>query len=97
MSHLKKQENFNFTYSRIFFICLAAYCYSSWLSLVLAKWLPFARAENVYFSVFISFIFFIFYIVFTSSILSKLWFWMINSLGVVLLVSYWLLAKWGVA
>ncbi|MFW2742056.1 hypothetical protein ACN6QN_12985, partial [Acinetobacter baumannii] len=56
MSHLKKQENFNFTYSRIFFICLAAYCYSSWLSLVLAKWLPFAKAENVYFSVFISFI-----------------------------------------
>ncbi|EYU49624.1 putative membrane protein [Acinetobacter baumannii 1457504] len=26
----------------------------------MAKWLPFAKAENVYFSVFISFIFFIF-------------------------------------
>ncbi|RLZ09517.1 hypothetical protein EAH57_06340 [Acinetobacter sp. 2JN-4] len=97
MNHSEKQEKFYLSYRRVFIVCLAAYCYSSWLSLVLAKWLPFAKAENVYFAVFISFIFFIFYIIFTSSVISKLWFWPINSLGIFLLVSYWLLAHWGVA
>ncbi|MCH7313189.1 hypothetical protein [Acinetobacter sp. ANC 3882] len=96
MSQLEKPEKFNFTYRRVFFICFAAYCYSSWLSLVLADWLPFAKAENVYFAVFLSFIFFIFYVIFISAVISKLWFWTINSLGLVLLLGYWLFSKQGI-
>lgn len=95
MSQLEKQEKFNFTYRRVFFICFAAYCYSAWLSLVLAEWLPFPKAENVYLAVFISFIFFIFYVVFTSAIISKRWFWTINIVGICLLAGYWLLNVWG--
>ncbi len=95
MSRIEKQEKFNLTYRRVFFICLAAYCYSAWLSLVLANWLPFATAENVYLAVFLSFIFFIFYVVLATAVISKLWFWSMNSLGVLLLAGYWLLNRWG--
>ncbi len=96
MSPSEKQETFQLSYRRVFYICLAAYCYSSWLSLVLADWLPFAKAENVYFAVFISFIFFIFYVILTSAIVSRRWFWIINSSGILLLASYWLMRKWGI-
>ncbi|MFV5262614.1 hypothetical protein ACMUMS_03460 [Acinetobacter courvalinii] len=97
MRRTEQQEPFNLTYRSVFFICLAAYCYSSWLSLVLADWLPFAKAENVYFAVFLSFIFFIFYVVLNSAIVSRRWFWIINSSGILLLASYWLMRKWGIS
>ncbi len=97
MSPSEKQETFQLSYRRVFFICLAAYCYSSWLSLVLADCLPFAKAENVYFAVFLSFIFFIFYVILTSAIMSKRWFWIIHGLGVLLLAGYGLIHKWGMS
>ncbi|WP_038344157.1 hypothetical protein [Acinetobacter sp. A47] len=95
MSHSEQQETFNLTYRNVFFTCLAAYSYSSWLSMVLVDWLPFAKAENVYFAVFLSFLFFIFYVILVSAIVSRRWFWIINSSGILLLASYWLLRKWG--
>ncbi|QER39719.1 hypothetical protein F2A31_08330 [Acinetobacter suaedae] len=97
MSRLEKQQSFKLTYRRVFFVCLASYCYSSWLSLVLAKWLPFNQAENVYFAVFIALIFFILYIILATAIISRLWFWLLNSFGIFLLGSYWLLMSWGIA
>ena len=93
MKQLEKQEKFNLSYDKVILSCVSAYCYSAWLSLVLAKWLPFAKAENVYFAVFISFIFFIFYVIFANTIISKLYFWIINILGMILLLSYWLWMK----
>ena len=93
MKQLEKQEKFNLRYDKVILSCVSAYCYSAWLSLVLAKWLPFAKAENVYFAVFVSLIFFIFYVIFTSAIISKLCFWAVNTLGVILLLSYWLWVK----
>lgn len=93
MKQLEKQEKFNLSYDKVILSCVSAYCYSAWLSLVLAKWLPFAKAENVYFAVFVSLIFFIFYVIFTSAIISKLCFWAVNTLGVILLLSYWLWVK----
>lgn len=93
MNQLEKQEKFTLSYSKVILSCVSAYCYSAWLSLVLAKWLPFAKAENVYFSVFIGFIFFVFYVIFTNTIGSKLYFWAVNILGMILLLSYWLWMK----
>ncbi|MEG0481802.1 MAG: hypothetical protein RR575_01830 [Acinetobacter sp.] len=97
MAHVEKQKKVNLTYRSVLFTCFAAYCYSAWLSLVLANYLPFAQAENVYLAVFIGFIFFIFYVILTSAISSKRWFWIINILGVLLLTSDWLFSVWGVA
>jgi len=97
MAHIEKQKKVNITYLSVFFTCFAAYCYSAWLSLVLANYLPFAQAENVYIAVFIGFIFFIFYVVLINAAGSKQWFWIINILGVLLLASYWLFSVWGVA
>lgn len=97
MSSLENKEEDQLTYRRVFFICLAAYCYSAWLSMVLANWLPFAQAENVYFAVFISFIFFVFYVVFASTVFSRIWYWLMNSFGLILLAGYWFLSKSGAA
>jgi hypothetical protein len=93
MNQVENQENFNLSIGKVALTSFSAYCYSTWLSLVLAKWLPFAKAENVYFAVFVSLIFFIFYVIFTSAIISKLCFWAVNTLGVILLLSYWLWVK----
>ncbi len=95
MSHLKKQENFNFTYSKDLF-----YLFSRLLLEIHSSnlfWLNgyLLLKQRMFIFRYLSVLSFLFFILSLSSILSKLWFWMINSLGVVLLVSYWLLAKWG--
>ena len=90
MRQINKHHTFKLSYHRVLVSCVAGYCYASWLSLVLAEWLPFEQAENVYFSVFISFIFYIVYVLLISTLISKWWFWGVNSLGMLLFMSYWL-------
>lgn len=79
----------------IFYICLAAYGYSLWISWVLPDYLPFATAENIYLSALLSFTFLIFYIVLVPCITSKLWQKSINYLSYILLLSYWIIKKFG--
>jgi len=79
----------------IFYICLAAYAYSVWISWVLPDYLPFATAENIYLSALLSFTFLIFYIVLVPCIPSKLWQKSINYLSYILLLSYWIIKKFG--
>lgn len=79
----------------IFYICLAAYGYSLWISWVLPDYLPFATAENIYLSALLSFTFLIFYIVLVPCIPSKLWQKSINYLSYILLLGYWIIRKFG--
>ncbi|WP_313400153.1 hypothetical protein [Acinetobacter variabilis] len=79
----------------IFYICLAAYGYSLWISWVLPDYLPFATAENIYLSALLGFTFLIFYIVLVPCIPSKLWQKSINYLSYILLLSYWIIKKFG--
>jgi len=79
----------------IFYICLAAYAYSIWISWVLPDYLPFAKAENIYFSALLGFIFLIFYIVLVPGLRSKRRQKRINYLSYVLLLGYWIIKKIG--
>jgi len=92
---MDKQKPEWLSIQEIFYICLAAYGYSLWISWVLPDYLPFAKAENIYLSVLLSFIFLIFYIVLVPCIPSKLWQKRINYLSYILLLGYWIIRKLG--
>ena len=92
---MDKQKPEWLSIKEIFYICLAAYGYSLWISWVLPDYLPFATAENIYLSALLSFTFLIFYIVLVPSIPSKLSQKSINYLSYILLLSYWIIKKFG--
>lgn len=92
---MDKQKSEWLSIKEIFYICLAAYGYSLWISWVLPDYLPFATAENIYLSALLSFTFLIFYIVLVPCIPSKSWQKSINYLSYILLLSYWIIKKFG--
>ncbi|GAA5558400.1 hypothetical protein Asch01_03156 [Acinetobacter schindleri] len=92
---MDKQKPEELSIKEIFYICLAAYGYSLWISWVLPDYLPFATAENIYLSALLSFTFLIFYIVLVPCIPSKLWQKSINYLSYILLLGYWIIKKFG--
>ncbi|WP_455598072.1 hypothetical protein [Acinetobacter pecorum] len=69
---MDKQKPEWLSIKEIFYICLAAYGYSLWISWVLPDYLPFATAENIYLSALLSFSFLIINIVLVPRIPSIL-------------------------
>lgn len=92
---MDKQKPEWLSIQEIFYICLAAYGYSLWISRALPDYLPFAPAENIYLSALVSLTFLIFYIVLVPCIPSKFWQRSINYLSYILLLGYWIIMKFG--